>query len=87
MFRRVASGDRAAEEHGACMSEDEFLATRAAEELAAAVRTSDQRVRKRHLELADAYSFRLREWKSADRRADVRLAHQAVCADLLAVTE
>lgn len=55
------------------MAEGDYLARRATEELAAAVRASDNRVRDRHLELADAYSFRLREWKALERRAEMRL--------------
>jgi len=51
------------------MRDMEYLKTRAAEELAAAIATSDNRVRLRHLELADQYSFRLSEAKAAARRS------------------
>ena len=44
------------------MVEREYLAVRAAQELTAAIKATDKRVRDRHLELADAYTFRLREW-------------------------
>ena len=38
-----------------------YFAQRAAQELRAAIGSSDGRVREVHLELADAYAFRLRE--------------------------
>jgi len=56
------------------MSDAEYLEARAAEELTAAFATSDQRVRLRHLELADAYAFRLREAKAVEARGKMRLA-------------
>ena len=43
------------------MSDAEYFADRAQQELRAAIRSSDRRVRDVHLELADAYAFRLRE--------------------------
>jgi len=43
------------------MSDAEYLAQRAHQELTAAMRSADLRVRNRHLELADAYAFKLRE--------------------------
>lgn len=52
------------------MSDAEYFAERAQQELRAAIRTSDRRVRQIHLELADAYAFRLRE---ARREAPVPL--------------
>ena len=45
------------------MSDAEYLTARARQELSAAMRASDPRVRQIHLELADAYAFRLREMK------------------------
>ena len=45
------------------MQDANYLADRAQQELTAAIRTSNPRVRERHLELADAYAFRLRELK------------------------
>lgn len=55
------------------MAEGDYLAGRAAQELAAAIEASDVRVRDRHLELADAYAFRLREWKAQERRATMHV--------------
>jgi hypothetical protein len=46
------------------MSEHEYLAERAADELVAAIATTDRRARLRHLELADAYALRLKEAKA-----------------------
>ena len=43
------------------MRDADYFAERAAQELRAAMRSSDRRVRELHLELADAYAFRLRE--------------------------
>jgi hypothetical protein len=43
------------------MLDADYLFRRAHEELDAAMRSSDPRVRNRHLELADAYAFRLSE--------------------------
>jgi hypothetical protein len=43
------------------MVDADYFAERAAQELRAAMRSSDRRVREIHLELADAYAFRLRE--------------------------
>ena len=45
------------------MVEGDYLASRAAQEFKAAIMASDERVRQRHLELADAYAFRLKEWR------------------------
>ena len=43
------------------MSDADYLIERAQQELNAATRSLDARVRQVHLELADAYAFRLRE--------------------------
>jgi hypothetical protein len=43
------------------MSDADYFILRAQQELSAAMRSSDLRVRQVHLELADAYSFRVRE--------------------------
>lgn len=51
------------------MSDADYLIERAHQELNAAMRTSDPRVRELHLELADAYAFRLREVKRQERRS------------------
>jgi hypothetical protein len=53
------------------MSDAEYLVQRAHEELIAAMKSSDHRVREVHLELADAYAFRLREMKRQERAAAV----------------
>jgi len=47
------------------MRDADYFAERAAQELRAAMRSSDRRVREVHLELADAYAFRLREAQRA----------------------
>jgi hypothetical protein len=49
------------------MSNAEYFAERAQQELLAAIRAPDRRVRERHLELADAYTFRLNEEKRSCR--------------------
>ena len=53
------------------MSDADYLIERAHQELNAALQSSDLRVRDRHLELADAYAFRLREVKREQRRLEV----------------
>ena len=58
---------------GARMSDTEYLEARAAEELVAAIATKDSRIRLRHLELADAYAFRLREVRAAEARGKLKL--------------
>lgn len=63
------------------MAEGDYLASRAAQELTAAINSPDARVRERHLELADAYSFRLREWKAQEQRRQM-LVVQKVPADI-----
>lgn len=45
------------------MLDAEYFAVRSQQELRAAIKASDRRVRQVHLELADAYAFRLREAK------------------------
>jgi len=67
----------AVERRGKRMVEGDYLARRATEELAAAIKASDDRVRERHLEFADAYVFRLREWKAIERRSEMRLVAEA----------
>lgn len=59
------------------MAEGDYLASRAAQELTAAINSPDARVRERHLELADAYSFRLREWKAQERRCEQHVVQKA----------
>jgi hypothetical protein len=49
------------------MTDAEYLVERAQQELKAAVRTLDQRVRLVHLELADAYTFRIQEMSRIER--------------------
>jgi hypothetical protein len=51
------------------MSDAEYLIRRAQEELQAAMGAADERVREVHLELADAYTFRLQETLRLERRA------------------
>lgn len=55
------------------MSDAEYLTERAFQELRAATRASDLRVRDIHLELADAYAFRLRELQRQERRSQFML--------------
>jgi hypothetical protein len=50
------------------MSDAEYLIKREQQELEAALRTSDARVRQVHLELAAAYTFRLNQTKRLERR-------------------
>ena len=58
------------------MSDMEYLSKRSSQHLAAAIQTSENRVRLRHLELADAYAFRLKEEKAAHARNP-----QLICAE------
>jgi hypothetical protein len=53
------------------MSDAEYSIERAHQELTAAIRSADLRVRNRHLEMADAYAFRLQETKRAERELEV----------------
>ena len=55
------------------MSDTEYLGLRAEQERSAAVAASDRRVRDIHLELFDAYSFRLRETEAIQRRSATQL--------------
>jgi len=45
------------------MSDTEYLAWRAQQELQAAIAAPDRWVRNVHLQLADAYSLRLNRWR------------------------
>jgi hypothetical protein len=54
-----------------------YLTRRAREELEAAMRAPDQRVRRIHLELADAYAFRLSEARRAAVMASNLEVHSA----------
>ena len=56
------------------MSDTEYLVARAEQELHAAVGASAERARAIHLQLADAYSFRVREIRALERRAELHLA-------------
>ena len=49
------------------MFDAKYLIQREQEELEAAMRASDPRVRQAHLELADAYTFRLSEMDRQER--------------------
>jgi hypothetical protein len=51
------------------MSNIEYLSVRAQEEFRAAINSTDRRVREIHLELADAYAFRLREERAVEHQA------------------
>lgn len=53
------------------MWDAEYLTKREQRELDAAFKATDQRVRQLHLELADAYTFRLNEAKRLQRREKV----------------
>ena len=55
------------------MDDTEYLAARAQQELSAALRSSDRRVRNVHVDFADAYVLRLREAQAKRRRAEMRL--------------
>jgi len=55
------------------MSDAEYLRLRADQEFKAAVLAPNRRVRDIHLELADAYSFRLRETQAVKKRAQIEL--------------
>jgi len=51
------------------MSDTDYLSVRAQQELCAAKNSTDRRTREIHLELADAYAFRVREQQAMERRA------------------
>jgi hypothetical protein len=53
------------------MSDADYLLERAQEEFKAASRSADSRVRDRHLELADAYAFRLQQLKRQEQLAQI----------------
>jgi predicted nucleic acid-binding protein len=53
------------------MGDAEYLIKREQQELEAALRASDARVRQVHLELADAYTFRVNQTKRLERRAEL----------------
>ena len=55
------------------MSDAKYFTERAQQELNAAMRSSDRRVRDVHLELADAYAFRLREVAREELQPVLRL--------------
>ena len=59
------------------MSDADYLIERAQQELRAAMSAFDERVREVHLELADAYSFRLREIMRMERRAALSARSQS----------
>lgn len=65
--RRLGRGQSPGADRGRGMSNVEYFAERAHQELLAAIRAPDRRVRERHLELADAYTFRLIEEKRSSR--------------------
>jgi hypothetical protein len=52
------------------MGDAEYLIKREQQELEAALRASDARVRQIHLELANAYTFRLNQTKRLERRTN-----------------
>ena len=56
------------------MSDAEYFKQRAFQELQAAITCADARAREIHLELADAYAFRLRETQRKERRSQFMLA-------------
>lgn len=49
------------------MFDADYLIKREQQELAAALRAADRRVRQVHLEMADAYTFRISEMKRQER--------------------
>ena len=55
------------------MSDTAYFSARAQEELRAAGNSTDPRTREIHLQLADAYAFRLREELAIARRSDFGL--------------
>ena len=55
------------------MTDAEYLIQRAQQELQAAMQAFDGRVREVHLELADAYTFKLRETMRLERRAALQV--------------
>lgn len=65
--RSDSRGQVSGPDWGRRMSDAEYFAERAHQELLAAMCAPDRRVRERHLELADAYAFRLSEEKRSAR--------------------
>jgi len=57
------------------MDDTEFLADRAQQEISAALKSSNRRVRDVHLDMADAYLLRLRAAKAESRRSKFRLLY------------
>jgi hypothetical protein len=53
------------------MGDAEYLIKREQQELEAALRASDARVRQVHLELANAYTFRVNQTKRLEQRAEL----------------
>jgi hypothetical protein len=53
------------------MGDAEYLIKREQQELEAALRARDVRVRQIHLELADAYTFRLNQTRRLQRRTEL----------------
>lgn len=59
------------------MSDAEYFTERAHQEINAALHAADRRVRDVHLELADAYAFRLREMARQQLRPGSQLVDAA----------
>ena len=59
------------------MTDTDYFAARAQQELKAAIAATDPGVREVHLQLADAYGFRVRELKAIERRSQLRLLETA----------
>ena len=55
------------------MSDADYLTLRAAQELRAAAIASDRRVMDRHLEMADAYAYRLSVTRQVQRQSKAEL--------------
>ena len=66
---RLAKCRTVGENGATCMSDTEYLRARAQQELRAASNSTNRRTREIHLELADAYAFRVREQQAMERRA------------------
>ena len=62
------------------MSDADYLIVRAQQELQAAMSAFDKRVREIHLELADAYAFKLRETMRLERRAAIETTASSTSA-------
>lgn len=70
--RATRMGQRRQQDRGDCMSDTAYLSARAQEELRAASNSTDRRTREIHLQLADAYAFRMREELAIARRSDLQ---------------